>query len=134
MIKRELIIFLIVGASTVLVDFVSYRGLIQFQVMEVDTAKATGFLLGTLFAYFANRYCTFGHKAHDPGSAWRFSALYASTLCINVLINKIALKLLVDADVAFQLAFLLATGLSACLNFFGMKLFVFKSIQEPRLQ
>ena len=57
MIKRELAIFLIVGVSTVLVDFISYRGLIGFQVMEVDMAKAAGFLVGTLFAYFANR-CT----------------------------------------------------------------------------
>ena len=47
MIKRELAIFLVVGTSTVLVDFISYRALIGFQVMEVDMAKATGFLAGT---------------------------------------------------------------------------------------
>ena len=96
MIKRELAIFLVVGASTVLVDFICYRGLIGFQVMEVDMAKATGFLVGTLFAYFANRFWTFGHKSHIPGSAWRFSVLYASTLGANVLINALALKLLAD--------------------------------------
>jgi putative flippase GtrA len=134
MIKRELIIFLIVGASTVLVDFMSYRGLIQFQVMEVDMAKAIGFLVGTIFAYFANRFWTFDNKSHAPGSAWRFSALYASTLGTNVLINALALKLLADTAVAFQLAFLLATGVSASLNFLGMKLFVFKSIPASELQ
>ena len=134
MIKRELVIFLIVGASTVLVDFMTYRGLIQFQVMEVDMAKATGFLVGTLFAYFANRFWTFGHKSQAPGSAWRFSALYASTLGANVLINAVALKLLADTVFAFQLAFLFATGVSASLNFLGMKLFVFKPIPVPELQ
>ena len=134
MIKRELVIFLIVGASTVLVDFITYRGLIDFQVMEVDTAKATGFLVGTLFAYFANRFWTFGQKLHKPGSVWRFSALYASTLGANVLINALALKLLADMAIAFQLAFLLATGVSASLNFLGMKLFVFKPISEPELK
>lgn len=134
MIKRELVIFLIVGAFTVLVDFITYRGLIDFQVMEVDMAKATGFLVGTLFAYFANRFWTFGQKSHKPGSAWRFSALYASTLGANVLINALALKLLADMAIAFQLAFLLATGVSASLNFLGMKLFVFKPISEPGLQ
>ncbi len=134
MIKRELVIFLIVGASTVLVDFMIYRGLIQFQVMEVDMAKATGFLVGTLFAYFANRFWTFVHKSHAPGSAWRFSALYASTLGANILINALALKLLADTAVAFQLAFLLATGVSASLNFLGMKLFVFKPIPASELQ
>lgn len=134
MIKRELIIFLIVGASTVLVDFMTYRGLFQFQVLEVSMAKATGFLAGTLFAYFANRFWTFGHKSHAPGSAWRFSALYASTLGANVLINAVALKLLADTAFAFQLAFLFATGVSASLNFLGMKLFVFKPIPAPKLQ
>ena len=134
MIKRELAIFLIVGVSTVLVDFISYRGLIGFQVMEVDMAKAAGFLVGTLFAYFANRFWTFGHNPHVPGSVWRFSALYASTLGANVLTNALVLKLLSDMAIAIQLAFLLATGVSACLNFLGMKLFVFKPIPAPELQ
>lgn len=127
MIKSEFVIFLIVGASTVFIDFMTYHGLIEFQVIEVDMAKATGFLVGTLFAYFANRFWTFGKKSHAPGSAWRFLALYASTLGANVLINALALKLLADRAIAFQLAFMLATGVSACLNFMGMKLFVFKA-------
>ena len=134
MIKRELAIFLIVGVSTVLVDFISYRGLIGFQVMEVDMAKAAGFLVGTLFAFFANRFWTFGHNPNVPGSVWRFSALYASTLGANVLTNALVLKLLADMAIAIQLAFLLATGVSACLNFLGMKLFVFKQIPAPELQ
>jgi putative flippase GtrA len=134
MIKRELAIFLIVGVSTVLVDFITYRGLIGFQVMEVDMAKAAGFLVGTLFAYFANRFWTFGHNPHVPGSVWRFSALYASTLGANVLINSIALKLLADMTIAIQLSFVIAAGISACLNFVGMKLFVFKPIPVPELQ
>lgn len=129
MIKRELVIFLIVGASTVLVDFMIYRGLNQFQVMEVDMAKATGFLVGTLFAYFANRFWTFCNKSNAPGSAWRFSVLYASTLGVNVLINAVTLKLFDDMTIGFQLAFLLATSVSACLNFLGMKFFVFKPIK-----
>ncbi len=134
MIKRELVIFLIVGASTVLVDYMTYRGLIQFQVMGIDMAKATGFLVGTLFAYFANRFWTFSQKSHAPGSAWRFSVLYASTLGANVLINALALRLLADVSAALQLAFLLATGVSACLNFLGMKLFVFKPIPAAGLR
>ena len=134
MIKRELVIFLIVGGSTVLVDFMTYRGLIQFQVMEVDMAKATGFLVGTLFAYFANRFWTFGHKSHAPGSAWRFLILYVSTLGANVIVNAFSLKLFADTAAVFQLAFLLATGVSACLNFMGMKFIVFKSLPTSELQ
>lgn len=134
MIKRELALFLVVGALTVLVDLISYLGLISFQVMEVDMAKATGFLAGTIFAYFANRIWTFGHNSQFPGCVWRFSVLYASTLGANIVINAFALKLLADVAASIQLAFLLATGVSACLNFLGMKLFVFRSISEPERQ
>jgi putative flippase GtrA len=127
MIKREFGIFLIVGSLTVLVDFGAYRSLVWLGVTGVDMAKAIGFLAGTLFAYITNRFWTFGHKSHAPGSLWRFAVLYGTTLGANVLVNSLALKLFADAIAAVQLAFLLATGISATLNFLGMKIFVFKS-------
>jgi putative flippase GtrA len=129
MIKRELGIFLIVGSLTVLVDFCMYRGLIWFALTGIDMAKAVGFLVGTLFAYFANRFWTFGNKSHKPGSFLRFSALYGTTLGANVLVNSLALKLFTAAIPAF----LLATGISATLNFLGMNLFVFKTCTTSRL-
>ncbi len=133
MIKRELGIFLIVGSLTVLVDFCVYQSLVWLGVTGVDMAKAIGFLLGTLFAYFANRFWTFGNKSHVPGSLWRFAALYGATLLANILFNSLALILFDDAIDAVHLAFLFATGISAALNFLGMKLFVFKSRVTSRL-
>jgi putative flippase GtrA len=102
--------------------------------MSVEMAKATGFLIGTLFAYFANRFWTFGHKPHVPGSVWRFAVLYASTLGANVLINSLALKLFTDEIAAIPLAFLVATGVSASLNFLGMKFFVFRPSPASEIQ
>lgn len=134
MLKRELAIFLIVGASTVLVDFTSYLCLVSFGEMEIEIAKAIGFLIGTFFAYFANRFWTFGQKPHFPGSEWRFMVLYASTLGINVLINSIMLVLLEDEVAAIPWSFFIATGVSASLNFAGMKLFVFHPIPASELQ
>ena len=125
MIKRELATFLIVGGLTVLVDFLCYRALIGFDVFDTNMAKATGFLIGTLFAYFANRFWTFGHKPHIPGSAWRFVALYLCTLGANVLVNSYTLKILNNPIKTMQAAFFLATAVSAVLNFIGMKYFVF---------
>ena len=132
--RRELVVFAIVGTFTVMVDFITYRGLAEYKVVGVDMAKATGFLVGTLFSYVANRFWTFGQKLYRRGSAWRFSVLYASTLSANILINAVALKAINNTVVAFQLAFLLATGVSACLNFLGMKLFVFRAISKSELQ
>jgi putative flippase GtrA len=64
---------------------------------------------------------------------WRFAALYGATLGANVLVNLLALKFFTDATAAVYLAFLLATGISATLNFLGMKMFVFKSRANLRL-
>lgn len=126
MIKRELLIFIIVGSITVLIDYLVYRSLIWVDFAGVDSAKATGFIVGTVFAYFANRFWTFAQKSHAPGSPWRFVLLYAVTLGANVWINAISLSVLDGVAFAVHLAFLFATGISAALNFIGMKFFVFK--------
>ena len=127
MIKREAAVFLVVGSLTVLIDFLIYRGLVWTGCLVVDKAKAVGFLTGTTFAYFANKMWTFGHQEHTPGSASRFVILYAITLCANVLVNAGCLELFRTLPFAVTAAFLIATGISAVLNFTGMKWFVFKT-------
>ncbi|MDN4061357.1 GtrA family protein [Massilia sp. YIM B02769] len=131
MIRRELKVFLIVGSLTVLIDFLSYRALLWSALVPVGGAKAAGFLIGTAFAYFANRAWTFGSRPHRPGSAWRFALLYAVTLGANVAVNGAVLRMAGGFDHAVQLAFLAATGVSTCLNFLGMKLFVFRAHTQP---
>ncbi|WP_036169908.1 GtrA family protein [Massilia sp. 9096] len=131
MIRRELLVFLVVGSLTVLVDFLTYRGLLWSGMVWTGGAKAVGFLAGTVFAYFANRAWTFGHRSHRPGTAWRFALLYAVTLGTNVSVNATALRFLAGTGFAVQLAFLAATGVSTCLNFLGMKLFVFRVTIHP---
>lgn len=127
MIRRELAVFLVVGSLTVLVDFTTYRGLVAWVGLNVDAAKGLGFLAGTVFAYFANRHWTFGQHAAPVGSAWRFVLLYAATLAANVGLNAAVLAVLAGSAGAVQWAFLMATGVSATLNFLGMKFFVFKA-------
>jgi putative flippase GtrA len=126
MIRRELAVFLGVGVTTVLIDFVTYRTL-AWSGVPINAAKAVGFLTGTIFAYSANKIWTFGHSSHAPGSVWRFALVYAMTLGVNVLINATALRALAGFFFDIQIAFLLATGTSATLNFLGMKFFVFQS-------
>jgi putative flippase GtrA len=124
--KRELVTFLIVGSLTVLIDFLGYRGLVWSGLYSINEAKTVGFLTGTLFAYYANRFWTFGQTKHATGSWWRFVVLYAATLGVNVGGNSIVLTAMSSSKLAIPIAFVLATGLSATLNFVGMKLFVFK--------
>lgn len=128
MIQKEIRIFLIVGLLTVLIDFLSYHSLVWTHLVDINIAKALGFIMGTVFAYFANRLWTFGHKEPVRGSAFRFTLLYFFTLGANVLMNSLFLKICYFSPYAIQIAFLIATGTSATLNFIGMKWFAFKKV------
>lgn len=130
MIRREIPVFLVVGALAVLSDFTVYRFLTWAGVM-VHLAKAIGFLSGTAFAYFANRLWTFSHTQPTQGSGWRFILLYASTLTVNVQLNALVLNAFAGEKATIPLAFLTATATSAALNFLGLKFFVFRSPHIP---
>ncbi|MBD1553270.1 GtrA family protein [Pseudomonas typographi] len=125
MIRRELGFFALIGALTVGVDFLVYFTLANFMSVQVAISKLIGFVAGSLFAYFANRYWTFKVDASIGNSAWRFAIVYIITLYINVAVNSRLLMLLEDHRWSVQLAFLGATALSATLNFLGMKFYVF---------
>ena len=112
--------FLIVGLLTVGLDYSIYSTLLWLAV-PVAPAKAAGFIGGAVFAFFANREITFLAKGRSYAPL-RFGLVYLISLAANVGMNKLALTLLPDA---IKIAFLVATGVSATLNFVGMKLFVF---------
>ena len=133
MIKRELCVFLVVGSLSVLTDYLIYRSLLWQNLLTVEEAKGVGFIAGTVFAYFANRFWTFGNKLVKKGSAWRFALLYSVTLSINIGLNTLALKTFVSLTAAVQMAFLIATAVSATMNFIGMKIFVFKSVAPIKI-
>lgn len=131
MIRRQLGIFLLVGFSTVAVDFVVYHALLWLGA-GVSIAKLVGFLTGTVFAYFANQRWTFQGSQPTGAPVLRFAALYGGTLACNVGVNATMLRLATPAfdspSIGVNLAFCTATGVSAALNFIGMKYWVFRSL------
>lgn len=131
-IKRELAIFLIVGFLTVVIDFLTYCVLMHFKLLGfngVNFAKAVGFIGGTTFAYFANRFWTFQQKTVGSGSVTRFILVYVLSFSANIAINDFGIlwlsDVLITTEYILLIAFILATGVSATLNFIGMKFFVF---------
>jgi putative flippase GtrA len=131
-IKRELVIFLVVGLLTVVIDFLLYRGLIYINLFGFDSvnlAKGLSFIGGTIFAYFANRFWTFNQQTTSSGSVVRFGLVYIIGLLANIAINHLCIAWLSSKflmpEYTFLIAFLVATGVSATLNFIGMKFFVF---------
>lgn len=123
--KKQILVFLVVGVLTVLIDFVTYQILLTLFSAPASPAKGISFLVGTLFAYFANKTWTFQQPQPTMSTFPKFIALYLATLAVNVLINKLFLFALQDFSQKISVAFLFATGTSATLNFLGMKYFVF---------
>lgn len=119
--KKELKRFIVAGFSAVATDLISYYLLLN--ILTHSPAKGISFILGTIVAYFINKYWTFEKTQRCYKEIGRFATLYATTLTVNVVVNKISLVLF-PTWVFF--AFLAATGVSTVLNFIGQKWWVFK--------
>jgi putative flippase GtrA len=117
--------FLIVGITTVLVDLIIYLLLLFFD-FETGLAKALSFSSGAIFAYYANRSYTFQSKRKGLLRFILFSALYILTLTINVGVNGSALSALGATQFFIIFSFLIATTLSAVINYIGMKYIIFR--------
>lgn len=124
LLSNQLRRFLLVGSTTVGIDFVCYTGCLELGI-KTAWAKAIGFIAGMIFAWFANRSYTFSSQ----GGRRRFigfTILYILTLVLNVSVNHYCLLLLSASSKAVLFAFIVATGISAAANFIGMKFFVFR--------
>ena len=124
MVRRQIRRFLVVGSLTVLVDLVSYRLCLETG-LPVPLAKTIGFLSGTIFAYFVNRFWTFQSQSSHV-ALFKFLLLYLSTLLTNVGVNQIVFEAVPLGERGQLFAFLVATSVSATLNFLGMKYIVFR--------
>jgi putative flippase GtrA len=126
LLEYEVARFLIVGGTTVLIDLIYYFILI-YMGFDTPLSKGVSFSVGAVFAYFANRNYTF---QSSMGGFFRFTVfilLYLSTLAVNVVSNEIVLKLTSQINGSLMIAFLIATSLSATLNFIGMKYIIFNA-------
>lgn len=118
--RNQLLKFIVSGCIAVAVDFGVYYLLNNYTGHNIS--KGISFLTGSLVAYLLNKFWTFDAKEFSGTQLFRFFFLYASTLVINVLVNKGVLNLF--NSVLF--GFLCATGASTILNFLGQKFWVFK--------
>jgi len=126
MIKKELLFFLIIGITTVVIDLFIYSCFLWAEIGTINFAKGMGFLFGTIFSYFSNKNITFGHQSYKTGSFKRFIAVYGVSLMVNIYINSLFIGMFSEYSHVFQISFFIATFFSATTNFLGMKFFVFR--------
>ena len=84
-------------------------------------SKRVSFILGSIWAFFANKHYTFNSPAPARKEIILFSILYITTYFVNGWIHDITWKIS-DMD---WLSFLTATAASTAINYLGQKFVVF---------
>lgn len=117
--------FLVTGVTATAIDSVIYS-LMLYLGMDFSPAKACGFLTAVAFAYNGHRRWTFSTHGSRKRIAG-FIGLYVTTFLINNLSNTLMLEILgKEQKIDIAGAFVVATGVTAIVNFTMMKFFIFR--------
>ena len=123
--KRESIIFLIVGITAVFTDVTTYILLIKI-TRNFTFSKSISFILGAICSYFGNKVFTFQTKTKKL-TPILFSITYTSSLLINIFINNYTLSFFeIKSPIIIFLAFFISSLFSATFNYITMKFLIFK--------
>ena len=127
--NKELLKYIFVGLSTVLIDFLIYKFLIKFIVIYL--AKTISFLSGTFFSYQLNRTWTFKSGKKTLSQFIKYLIIHITSLILNVFINSLLLNTFSKNYFwSYEVSFLIATLISATYNFLFIKIFIFNNTRS----
>tara|TARA_Y100000287_G_C13978653_1_gene236944 strand:- start:131 stop:532 length:402 start_codon:yes stop_codon:yes gene_type:complete len=127
--NKELLKYIFVGLSTVLIDFLIYKFLIKFIVIYL--AKTLSFLSGTFFSYQLNRTWTFKSGKKTLSQFIKYLIIHITSLVLNVFINSLLLNTFSkNYFLSYEVSFLIATLTSATYNFLFIKIFIFNNTRS----
>ncbi|HEY9677353.1 MAG TPA: GtrA family protein [Drouetiella sp.] len=131
--KAEFFRYLVAGFSAVGTDLVTYWLCLGW--IGPSPAKAASFLSACCVAYAMNKFYTFKAQSHSWIEISKFIGLYATTFLLNVAVNKGVIMLAPQLNpyltpYAYQMGWLMATGVSTIVNYLGQKFWVFRKTND----
>ena len=122
--KKNSFRFIVVGVSSVAIDFTLYMWLVSIDV-PTYLSRGASYFITLLYAYFLNTYYAFKIGEITWRLFLRYWSLYGLVLTFNILLNEALLLLFNKGQSAIIVIYLFVTGVSAIMNFFGLKYYVF---------
>lgn len=130
--KKEIIKFILVGCCNTLIGIVIIYFLYNILGLGYWLSSGIGYILGSIWSYFMNKYFTFQYKDKDWGTVFRFICNIAVCYFIAYAIAKPMTIKICDtifpqfsSKIQEEIALLVGMGLYTILNFFGQKFFCF---------
>lgn len=117
----ELARYFLVGVVSVSVDAVVYYLLTTTALASPGVAKRISFVIGSTWAFLANKFFTFRKKDKVIREPVAFAMVYLFGFIANGYVHDLTLEIWNVGP----LSFILATGLSTVTNYLGQKFIVF---------
>ena len=115
--------YILVGICSVTIDFVFYYIFINLNILDPNNSKRLSFIIGALFAFFANRNFVFQVKDKKISQFFYFCLLYLISFILNSIIHDLVYFILDNTFISF----LSATAVSTLTNYVGQKFIIYKN-------
>ena len=116
--------YFVVGVSGVTLDAVIYYILLRYGV-SITPAKGVSITASVIYGYCLNARWTF-RAGFSKRSLAAYCIVYATSIILNMATNTYLAHSLPEWCFPIVMAFLVATAVSICITFSGLKFWVFK--------
>jgi len=124
------LIYIIVGGINTGVDFVAFQLLYFLTPIGATIAQGLSYTIGVTCSFILNRKLTF--RDHVKAAIARQAGKFLVVNLASLLVSMLGIHLLTGAGISAFFAKIAITGVTAIMNYFGYKWFVFGIKKETR--